>query len=109
MVEERVPVVSFTFGCPAREEIEWLHEAGSEAWVTVTTPGEAVAAAAADTLVVQGVEAGGHRASFDDDRPGDLGLLALLQLVREATGLPLVATGWAGHQAPARLGYSPSW
>jgi nitronate monooxygenase len=32
-------------------------------------------------------------ATFDDSRPGDIGLLALLQLVRDATGLPLVATG----------------
>ena len=95
VIDERVPVASFTFGCPAPEEVERLHGADAEAWVTVTTTGEAAAAAAvgADTLVVQGVEAGGHRASFDDDRPGDLGLLALLQLVREATDLPLVATG----------------
>jgi nitronate monooxygenase len=93
--EERVPTVSFTFGCPAEEEIERLHNAGVEAWVTVTTPGEAASAADAgvDALVVQGVEAGGHRATFDDCGAGDVGLLALLQLVWEATELPLVATG----------------
>jgi nitronate monooxygenase len=64
-------------------------------WVTVTTPAEAVAAAAAgaDALVVQGSEAGGHRATFDDTAPGDIGLLALLQLVGAAVELPLVATG----------------
>ena len=64
-------------------------------WVTVTTAAEAVAAqeAGADALVVQGVEAGGHRGSFDERAPGDVGLLALLQLVRAATDLPLVATG----------------
>jgi nitronate monooxygenase len=95
VVEERVPIVSLTFGCPARDEIEWLHDAGAEVWVTVSTPGEAAAAAAAgvDTLVVQGVEAGGHRASFDEAPAGDLALLALLQLVRKVTELPLVATG----------------
>ncbi len=95
VAEERIPVVSFTFGCPGREEIERLQGAGAEAWVTVTTPAEAATAAAAgaDTLVVQGVEAGGHRGSFDDDRPGDIALLVLLQLVREATELPLVGTG----------------
>jgi nitronate monooxygenase len=47
----------------------------------------------ADALVVQGVEAGGHRGSFDDEAPGDIGLLALLQLVRAAVDQPLVATG----------------
>jgi nitronate monooxygenase len=95
VVEERVAVASFAFGCPAREVVESLHDVGAEAWVTVTTPGEAAAATAAgvDTLVVQGMEAGGHRGSFDADEPGDLGLLALLQLVRAATDLPLVATG----------------
>ena len=95
VAEERVAVASFTFGCPARDVVESLHDAGAEAWVTVTTPGEAAAAAEAgvDSLVVQGVEAGGHRGSFDADEPGDLGLLALLQLVRAATDLPLVATG----------------
>jgi len=95
LAEERVAVASFTFGCPSSDVIESLHDAGAEAWVTVTTPGEAAAAAeaGADTLVVQGVEAGGHRGSFDVGEPGDLGLLALLQLVRAATDLPMVATG----------------
>src|SRR4051794_33973801 len=94
-IEERVPVVSFTFGCPEREEVERLQAAGAEAWVTVTTPDEANAAAgvAADALAVQGVEAGGHRGSFDDAAPGQYGLLALLQLVAARTDLPLVATG----------------
>jgi nitronate monooxygenase len=92
---ERVPVVSFTFGCPPGEAIAPLREAGIAVWVTVTTPEEAVAAgrAGADALVVQGVEAGGHRGSFAPDAPGDIGLLALLQLVRAAVELPIVATG----------------
>ena len=61
----------------------------------MTTPAEAriAAEAGADALVVQGVEAGGHRGSFDDSAPGAIGLLALLQLVRDAVDLPLVATG----------------
>jgi nitronate monooxygenase len=92
---ERLPIVSFTFGCPERSELARLREHGIEAWVTVTTADEARQAqvAGADVLVVQGVESGGHRGSFDDAAPGDVGLLALLQLVRAATELPLVATG----------------
>jgi nitronate monooxygenase len=43
--------------------------------------------------VVQGVEAGGHRGTYDDTAPVDLGLLAALQLVAAVTDLPLVATG----------------
>jgi len=91
-----VPVVSFTFGCPPADVVDRMHAAGSEAWVTVTSPDEAreAAAAGADALVVQGGEAGGHRGSFTD-RPDVpvYGLLSLLQLIRPAVDLPLVASG----------------
>ena len=93
--EERVPVVSFTFGCPDSGVVSSLQEAGCAVWVTVTTPSEATAATdvGADALVVQGIEAGGHRGSYDTAGSGDIGLLALLQLVGAVTELPLVATG----------------
>jgi nitronate monooxygenase len=93
--DERVPVVSFVSGCPGSADVARLQKAGCAVWVTVTTAAEAVFAAdgGADALIVQGVEAGGHRASFDDAAPGDDGLLALLQLVRAVTDRPLVATG----------------
>ncbi|HEX8102333.1 MAG TPA: nitronate monooxygenase [Solirubrobacteraceae bacterium] len=93
---EAVPVVSFTFGCPQAATVGRLRRVGSSVWVTVTTPAEALMAlaAGADALVVQGVEAGGHRGTFDDDGRGDLGLLALLQLVRARAGdTPLIASG----------------
>ncbi|MEP6600047.1 MAG: nitronate monooxygenase [Actinomycetota bacterium] len=97
LCRERVPIVSFTFGCPDGADVERLHRAGSAVWITVTTGEEAFAAraAGADALIVQGVEAGGHRGGFDDLAPGDVGLLALLQLVRSGVGdaVPLVATG----------------
>jgi nitronate monooxygenase len=96
LVADPVAVVSFTFGCPEADVVGRLHAAGSEVWVTVTDVAEAHEAVAvgADALVVQGVEAGGHRGSFvDGDDAGDYGLLALLQLVRAHVELPLVATG----------------
>jgi nitronate monooxygenase len=96
LTADPVAVISFTFGAPAREYVETLQAAGSEVWVTVTSPSEAGAAAAvgADALIVQGVEAGGHRAVFiDDDDQSDLTLLAALQLVRATTKLPLIAAG----------------
>src|SRR3954454_1404119 len=94
LARERVAVVSFTFGCPTDVIVDGLSSGGCATWVTVTTPAEARQAASVgvDALVVQGVEAGGHRGSFDDDAPGEIGLLALLQLVRAAVDLPLVAT-----------------
>lgn len=96
LARDPVAVVSFTFGAPAPAAVGSLRDAGSEVWITVTSPEEAVVAAeaGADALVVQGAEAGGHRATFvDRDGAPALGLLALLQLVRRAVDLPLVATG----------------
>jgi nitronate monooxygenase len=94
--QDPVPVVSFTFGVPSLAVIDDLHAAGSEVWVTVTSPQEArqAAMAGADALIVQGVEAGGHRGVFvDDDSQSDLTLLAALQLVQAEVDLPLVAAG----------------
>ncbi len=96
LLADPVPVVTFAFGCPASDTIARLNGAGSEAWVTVTTPQEAAqaAAAGADALVVQGIEAGGHRGSFSDvEGAPQYGLLALLQLIRSELGTPLVASG----------------
>ena len=88
-------VVSFTFGCPPDDVVARLHTAGCAVWITVTTAREArrAAAAGADALVAQGAEAGGHRASFDLDSPGEIGLLALLQIVTDAVSTPVVASG----------------
>jgi nitronate monooxygenase len=109
LVAERVPVASFTFGCPAAAELGRLREAGIATVVTVTSVAEArlAAAAGADALSVQGIEAGGHRGTFAA-APGDAGLVALLGLVRAATDLPLIAAGGimtaAGVRAVLALG-----
>ena len=94
--DDPVAVVSFTFGVPSRDVVAALRSAGSEVWLTVTSPDEAhqAASAGADALIVQGVEAGGHRGVFvDDDAQSDLTLLAALQLVGATVDLPLVAAG----------------
>jgi nitronate monooxygenase len=95
LTEDPVPVVSFTFGCPAAEDIERLRAVGSNVVITVTTPEEAEAAAraGADALCVQGMEAGGHRASFENRDGPDYGLLVLIRLVSERVDLPLIAAG----------------
>ena len=38
---ERPEVVSFTFGCPEREIVEWLKDCGCRVWCTVTSVAEA--------------------------------------------------------------------
>lgn len=95
LTEDPVPVVSFTFGCPAAEDVARLQAAGSHVVVSVTTPQEAESAAriGVDALCVQGMEAGGHRASFCDDNGPDYGLLVLLRLISERVDLPLIAAG----------------
>lgn len=69
-------------------------------WIAnVTTVAEArtAVAAGADAVVAQGMEAGGHRGSFEADRPdaAQIGLFALLPAVVDAVGdqVPVVATG----------------
>ncbi|MGY1685244.1 NAD(P)H-dependent flavin oxidoreductase [Geodermatophilus sp. SYSU D00804] len=96
LAEERVPVVSFTFGLPRPDMVAALHDAGATVLVTVTSPEDALPArdAGADALVVQGVEAGGHRGGLrDEDGAGEYGLLPLLRLVARAVDLPMVAAG----------------
>lgn len=110
-IERRVPVVSFTFGCPTAEVIDRLHAAGCSVWVTVTDAAEALAAAelGADALVAQGAEAGGHRGSFLDDDEDPHPLAELLGEIRHLVpDLPLVAAGGimdgAGITEVRRLG-----
>jgi nitronate monooxygenase len=94
--QSTVAVVSFTFGTPPQQAVDGLHAAGSEVWMTVTSPAEATQAAAlgADALIVQGVEAGGHRGVFvDDDEQSELTLFAALQLIRASVDRPLVGAG----------------
>jgi nitronate monooxygenase len=94
--EQRPAVVSFTFGCPPAAVVQSLHERDIAAWVTITTAEEAEQAsrAGADALVVQGIEAGGHRGGFaDPDGSDGWGLLALLRVVATTVDEPLVAAG----------------
>jgi nitronate monooxygenase len=95
--------VSTTFGPPPASLVDAAHAAGLQVWATVASARDArtAAAAGADALVVQGTEAGGHRASFDDLDENDLPLLALLADIRAAVELPLVASGGIADRATA--------
>ncbi|MFF3667632.1 nitronate monooxygenase [Microtetraspora malaysiensis] len=106
LLRSPVPVVSFTFGCPDLNLVDRFHDVGTTVVVTVTDPGEAVAAvvAGADALSVQGPEAGGHRGSFVPRKPygrSEPGLLDLLAAVRAAVRTPLIAAGGIGDAAAA--------
>ncbi len=91
-----VPVVSFAFGLPSQGEADLLHAAGSVLVGTATTAEEALATAALglDAIVLQGTEAGGHRATHRvAAAPPDIPLDELLAAVLPLTGVPLIAAG----------------
>ncbi|MBW5424723.1 nitronate monooxygenase [Streptomyces sp. BG9H] len=104
LLDDPVPLVSFTFGCPTRDVLDSFARVGTLTVVTVTTPEEAQAAqwAGADAVCVQGVEAGGHQGTHRDNPEADgagIGLLSLLTQIRETVQVPLVAAGGLMHGA----------
>jgi nitronate monooxygenase len=104
LVGAGVHTVSFTFGCPDPTVVRRLQRAGVRAAVTVTSSDEAIAAAAvdADSLIVQGTEAGGHQGTFDGITPNRTPLLEALAAIHKAVDLPLVAAGAIMTAADAR-------
>jgi len=95
----RPELVSFTFGVPSPDVIRRLGSLGLLVLVTVTSAYEAgvAVAAGADSLVVQGPGAGGHRGTFAPDmEPGTESLHQLLARIRNAHDVPLVAAGGLG-------------
>src|SRR5581483_11055989 len=92
-----VDVISTTFGPPPARLLE---HARVPVWATISSPADADVAA--DVLVVQGIEAGGHRGAFDDGDEKDLPLLELLAAVRARTDRPLVAAGGIATRAAAQ-------
>ncbi len=95
----RPELVSFTFGVPSPDVIRRLGALGLLVMVTVTSAYEAgvAVAAGADSLVVQGPDAGGHRGTFAPDmEPGTESLHELLSRIRNAHDVPLIAAGGLG-------------
>ncbi|KJR07443.1 NAD(P)H-dependent flavin oxidoreductase [Gordonia sp. PS3] len=96
LIDERVPVASFTFGCPDAATVARLHAAEVFVVGTVTCVDEALIAreSGVDALCAQGVSAGGHRGTFGilDADPG-IDTLPLLTGVADAAGLPVIAAG----------------
>lgn len=95
-------IVSSIMGTYPASMVARMKERGIRWFATVTTVGEAreAVAAGADVVIAQGMEAGGHRGSFDAGRPDTalVGLFALLPAVVDAVGdkVPVVATGGIG-------------
>ena len=97
-----VPVISFTFGLPHRDDLASLRRTGALLLQTVTSVDEAKAAfeAGVDGLVVQAAAAGGHSGTFTPTRPpADIPLSTLVASILHAVPLPIVAAG--GIATPA--------
>lgn len=97
-----VHTVSFTFACPRADDVRALQRAGTRVAVTVTNADEAeqAAAAGADSLVVQGAEAGGHQGTFSAG-PNHTPLHDALRAIRARVDLPLVGAGGIMSSADA--------
>ena len=93
-------LVSFCFGVPPPDVIRRLSAQGLLVMVTVTSPYEAgiAVAAGADSLVVQGPDAGGHRGTFAPDmEPGTESLHELIDRIHRAhRDIPIIAAGGLG-------------
>lgn len=96
ILSERVPVFSFTFGIPSLPLIQALKQHKTLLIGTATTLEEALLLekSGIDAIVAQGMEAGGHRATFLDTRfDALLSLHSLLLLLHGRCTLPLIAAG----------------
>src|ERR1700756_607687 len=96
----RPELVSFTFGAPPPDVVRRFSALGLLVMVTVTSPYEAgvALAAGADSLIVQGPDAGGHRGTFAPDmEPGTESLHQLIDRIHRAhRDIPIIAAGGLG-------------
>jgi nitronate monooxygenase len=96
VMEEKIPVVSFTFGIPDQQYLSALKHNKTLIIGTVTSVHEALLwqMHGADIIAAQGTEAGGHRGTFAHAmREGLIGLMALIPQLVDKVALPVIAAG----------------
>jgi nitronate monooxygenase len=104
LLDDPVPMVSFTFGIPAPAVIAALRHAKSVVIQTVTSVNEAMQArdAGVDVLVLQAAAAGGHSGTLSPRRTvDDIPITTLVRRVAAAVSLPVWAAG--GIATPAAV------
>jgi len=96
LLEEKVPIFSFTFGIPSTNWIEKFHKNNTILIGTATSVAEAIALekAGIDLIVAQGSEAGGHRGTFIGEALDSMVKLhMLLTAIIENVHIPVIASG----------------
>jgi nitronate monooxygenase len=96
LLDDPVPMVSFTFGIPSRHVISALRQAGTVVVQTVTTADEALQArdAGVDMLAVQAAAAGGHSGTLSPRQPvKPVPIVELVEGIVATSGLPVLAAG----------------
>ncbi len=89
-------VVSFHFGLPEPDLYQAVRETDAVILASATTVSEArwLEAQGVDAIIAQGLEAGGHRGTFQGADPtAQPGLFALLPQITSAVDLPVIAAG----------------
>ena len=96
VLNNNIPVFSFTFGIPDKKYLEQLHEHGVFVIGTAACVEEGILLeqAGCKAIVAQGSEAGGHRGSFSDcDLIPLIGGLALIPQILDRVTIPVIASG----------------
>lgn len=96
LIEEKVPIFSFTFGIPDANCIQQCKANDILSIGTASNCKEAIALAASgiDAIVAQGSEAGGHRGTFLGREEDSLvGSIALVPQIVDAVSIPVIAAG----------------
>ncbi|WP_077414143.1 NAD(P)H-dependent flavin oxidoreductase [Chryseobacterium sp. JV274] len=95
IIEENCKILSFTFGNLDDQSIQKLKENGITLIGTCTSVNEALQLekSGIDIICVQGIEAGGHRGSFEAEHIPQIGGLSLLSQVYDHVNVPLIYAG----------------
>ena len=97
IISARPTVASSIMGLYPKPFIDRLKSIGIAWFAVATNVTDAIAAeaAGADAIVAQGIEAGGHRGSFnpDDVERSMIGLMSLIPRIVDRVSVPVIATG----------------